>query len=155
MSKPSKTKATSPFAKAQASEETLAKTVEIPKETFRQYTESRSRPLSTPSWHSIGVKRTASHADLGDRSEEDSAEDDAMDEDSDSDQADELLASYLEKVYSTQKSTIQLLQAVAQCLCSLTPPNSSQSLTLQALLKTLTQEDVTAEKSSSGILGSN
>jgi hypothetical protein len=148
MSKPTKAKAKSPFATAQASEDTLAKTLELPKEKFHQYTESRSRPISSPSWHSIGVKRTVSHADLGDRSEEDSEENDAMDEDSDSDQDAELLASYLEKVYSTQKSTTQLLLAMAQCLSILTPPSSSQNSTLQALLKTLTPEAEMAEKSS-------
>lgn len=148
MSKATKTKAKSPFAAAQAPAETLAKTVEIPKETFSYFNESRSRPLSTPSWHSTAVKRTVSAAELGDRSDEDSDEDDHMDEDSDSDEADVDLANYLEKVYSTQKSIIQLQLAMAQWVATQIPPNSSLSSTLQDLLKTLTPEAEMGEKSS-------
>lgn len=155
MSKPTKQKAKSPFAAAQAPEESLAATTILPRDNIERYVESRSYPRKHPSWHTTGVKRTASLADLGDRSEEESADEDHMEEDSDSGEDDALVADYLTKAYSMQKSTTQLLLLLAQWMFSAIQPNSTPSSTLQQLMKELTQETGMDAKSSSDTLNSN
>jgi len=155
MSKPTKQKAKSPFAAAQAPEDNLAATTILPRDTIERYVESRSNPRKVQSWHTTSVKRTASHAGLGDRNEEDSDAEDHMEEDSDSDEDDDLVAAYLEKASSMQKSTTQLLLALVQWMFSQTQLNLTPSSTLQQLMKEMTSDPEMAVKSSSDTLNSN
>lgn len=135
LNKSTKTKAKSPFAKTESSEDVptkeLAKTQLLPYSA--SYVEGKNKP-PPQSW--LG-KRSAADAELSDRSEEESSDADSADDDS-GDELDESLANFLQRV-SSQVKLITFV-TLSQAMLSPTPPAASLSPLLQRYLKEMTSE---------------